>query len=462
MAEHSGFFNGVEYDAADWKNYFEDIVETGVLDKTASNLQVRAGSGMNIVVTAGKAWLRGYGYYNDSDKTIKLQTANGTYPRIDTVVTRYDESPPLASPKIETIVVTGTPASAPVAPSIVRNSTTYDLKLAEITVKKGVTSISQADIGDTRFDASVCGIVKSPASRIDTTNLFAQYDAEFQTFKNQMQSEDIASSLQAQINGRSNPNLLINSDFRVHQRGDNFTGLYDAGKGKYTADRWIVYCSSTYNSYLSVSCADTGGLRISNSRTTSCVCTLRYYVEDADLYAIRGRKICITYSIDGAKTYELKTISAAQTTRLLIGKSLTIPASSTLTVNYVKAELVDSGATVAAQAATPYTPRPYAQEYHDCQRYYQYTDNVTLYQTHYDGMNGVAFRYYLPNKMRIAPTVSRTGANLYNALTSAAIVDKSISLINATTDYVEWRGNGMTSNGLIVLRGQSYDAEIYS
>lgn len=200
MAEHSGFFNGVEYDAVDWRDYFEDIVETGVLDKTASNLQVRAGSGMNIIVPTGKAWLLGYGYYNDSNKTIQLQTANGTYPRIDSVVTRYDESPPLAHPKIETIVVTGTPTSNPSPPSIVRTNTIYDLKLAEVTVKKGATSISQADIKDTRFDATVCGIVKSPASRIDTTNLFAQYDAEFQNFKGQMQAGDIASSLQMQVN----------------------------------------------------------------------------------------------------------------------------------------------------------------------------------------------------------------------------------------------------------------------
>lgn len=200
MAEHSGFFNGVEYDAVDWRNYFEDIVETGVLDKTASNLQVRAGSGMNIIVPTGKAWLLGYGYYNDSNKTIQLQTANGTYPRIDSVVTRYDESPPLAHPKIETIVVTGTPTSNPSPPSIVRTNTIYDLKLAEVTVKKGATSISQADIKDTRFDATVCGIVKSPASRIDTSNLFAQYDAEFQNFKGQMQAGDIASSLQMQVN----------------------------------------------------------------------------------------------------------------------------------------------------------------------------------------------------------------------------------------------------------------------
>lgn len=200
MAEHSGFFNGVQYDAVDWRDYFEDIVETGVLDKTASNLQVRAGSGMNIIVPTGKAWLLGYGYYNDSNKTIQLQTANGTYPRIDSVVTRYDESPPLAHPKIETIVVTGTPTSNPSPPSIVRTNTIYDLKLAEVTVKKGATSISQADIKDTRFDATVCGIVKSPASRIDTTNLFAQYDAEFQNFKGQMQAGDIASSLQMQVN----------------------------------------------------------------------------------------------------------------------------------------------------------------------------------------------------------------------------------------------------------------------
>lgn len=213
MAEHSGFFNGVEYDAVDWRDYFEDIVETGVLDKTASNLQVRAGSGMNIIVPTGKAWLLGYGYYNDSNKTIQLQTANGTYPRIDSVVTRYDESPPLAHPKIETIVVTGTPTRNPSPPSIVRTNTIYDLKLAEVTVKKGATSISQADIKDTRFDATVCGIVKSPASRIDTTNLFAQYDAEFQNFKGQMQAGDIASSLQMQVNALTNQ--LEETELRV-------------------------------------------------------------------------------------------------------------------------------------------------------------------------------------------------------------------------------------------------------
>ena len=59
-----------------------------------------------------------------------------------------------------------------------RDGTYYDLGLATIYVAHGTTAITNAMITDTRFNTSVCGQVYNLAENVDTTSLFAQYDAK--------------------------------------------------------------------------------------------------------------------------------------------------------------------------------------------------------------------------------------------------------------------------------------------
>lgn len=207
------------------------------------------------------------------------------------------------------------------------------------------------------------------------------------------------------INNLSNPNLLINSDFRVHQRGGIFSNI--AG-GKYTADRWMIWCESAYRPYLTVKCSDAGGLTIENNNVSAkAECYLQYYLEDQDLFSLRGHKVGITYSIGSAKEYELSQITPSHTSRLLVNKKLSISSGKSIKINYVKAEIVDEGAdnTTIPLFVTPYFPRPYAQEFSNCQRFYQQLEEYFVLP--YARINGLCrFCVQIPTPMRIAPIVS--------------------------------------------------------
>ena len=146
MAEKYSFFNSVNsdrlYTAEDFAEYFASFIGTGVYPSPATNLQVTAGSGMNVVVSAGKAWLNGYFYQNTAALTLSLTNASGTLKRIDSIVIRCDFTNRL----MKAAVKVGTPSSSPVAPALVRTADLYEIQLATVYIAAGAASIAQSNI----------------------------------------------------------------------------------------------------------------------------------------------------------------------------------------------------------------------------------------------------------------------------------------------------------------------------
>nr|DAQ35612.1 MAG TPA: Receptor Binding Protein [Caudoviricetes sp.] len=180
MAEYSGFFPDVdgdrEYNTDFLAQWIASIIGNGVYNGT---LAVTAGDHMQAVLPAGKAWINGYHYRNDGNLPLAIANADGILNRKDTVVLRWDVN----ERSITAQVLTGTPASSPTAPGIIRTSEQYDLKLAEISIPAGTTAITGALITDTRLDNSVCGIVHGVVSQVDTTTLYNQIQADLQHFQ---------------------------------------------------------------------------------------------------------------------------------------------------------------------------------------------------------------------------------------------------------------------------------------
>jgi hypothetical protein len=164
MAEKSSFFNSVNgdrtYAAEDWARYFASFIGNGVFGSPGTNLQVSPSDGMSISVATGLAWINGYFYVNDDDRVLVLATADGTLPRVDRVVVRWS----LAGRAITTAVKTGTAASSPVAPALQRDSSVYELAIADVYVAAGATTISSSNITDRRSNATLCGTVSSIVS----------------------------------------------------------------------------------------------------------------------------------------------------------------------------------------------------------------------------------------------------------------------------------------------------------
>lgn len=161
MAEKSSFFNSVggdrRYTASDFADYFSPLITNGFFPSDI-NLKVYAeGSTMGIIVKAGRAWINGYQYVNTSDLNLMLDIADGVLNRIDRIVVQLD----FVNRQIKTVVKRGTIASNPKPPAIQRDADIYELGIATVYVGVGVTSISDDNITDTRYDVTVGGVVNN-------------------------------------------------------------------------------------------------------------------------------------------------------------------------------------------------------------------------------------------------------------------------------------------------------------
>lgn len=118
------------------------VTQTG-----SPSMAVLVRSGHAVVPGSENTTQGGYHVYNDADVTLTVTAAHASLPRIDLVCFKVEDSQYSGSNNLGSlVVVAGTPAGSPVAPTAPNNS----LTLAQIAVGAGVTSIVNANITDTR------------------------------------------------------------------------------------------------------------------------------------------------------------------------------------------------------------------------------------------------------------------------------------------------------------------------
>ena len=186
------------------------LLTDGVLPNPSTNLQVEAGSGMNVVVNPGFAICAGGLKLEENQRTLAIQAADSNYDRIDTVVLRWNDND---SERIcDLYIVVGIPAASPLRPELTRTESIWELGLADLFINKNSSAISNQRITDTRYETARCGII-SAISEFDTTTLYQQVQADLAGFKASEQadfiawfddikgqlSEDAAGNLQKQI-----------------------------------------------------------------------------------------------------------------------------------------------------------------------------------------------------------------------------------------------------------------------
>ena len=175
--------NGITYDADDAAGYLATRL-SGVYS-AEEDFSVTAVEGLSVQVSAGQAWVRparfkGRSIIMAQPETLTLTAADAVRSRIDRVVLRYDA----AAKKTRLVVLDGTPDSAaPAAPEISRTELVYDLCLAEIKRPAGSTSVTTADITDTRADETVCGVMRDGVTGIPTGTLVQQFRAVIEALK---------------------------------------------------------------------------------------------------------------------------------------------------------------------------------------------------------------------------------------------------------------------------------------
>ena len=175
--------NGITYDADDASGFLSTRL-SGVYS-AEEDFSVTAQGGLSVQVSDGQAWVRparfkGRSIIMEQPTTVVLTEADPVRSRIDRIVLRYDA----AAKKTRLQVLDGTPGSAaPAAPAISRTELVYDLCLAEIRRPAGSTSVTAADITDTRADETVCGVMRDGVTGIPTGTLVQQFRAVIDALK---------------------------------------------------------------------------------------------------------------------------------------------------------------------------------------------------------------------------------------------------------------------------------------
>lgn len=231
MAVNSYFFNAVLdggvydrlYNAEDVTSYLDQIVGSGVFPNPSTQLQVRAGTGMQVIVAAGSGWIDGHKIVNTADLTLSITAADVVLNRIDAVIFYVDST--LRTMGIE--VKVGTAASTPAAPALIRTATRWEMCLAQISVAKQTNEITAAMITDTRGNSNLCGYVQGLIQQIDTTTLWEQQQAMFDEWFAAVQSEFVAGKQFKKLEGIYTTQAADESNFTVTNYVPTYSFAYD-------------------------------------------------------------------------------------------------------------------------------------------------------------------------------------------------------------------------------------------
>ena len=227
---------------------FDRAVGSDVLRSILSNNSFKvvaaAGGGMSLTVQPGACLINGATGYNTEETRITL--ANGeAQPRIDSIVLRLDDNKAQRSIRVE--VIKGTPQSQPVKPTPVREGAVYDLVLANVMVKANASTITNADITDTRLDKNLCGFVNA-INNLNLGTIYMQqitmFNDWFEGIKGQL-STDAAGNLQNQINALKPKVDAVNNALDFNGQNTTTKGPLEV-TGKLSAKGGLVISDDTF------------------------------------------------------------------------------------------------------------------------------------------------------------------------------------------------------------------------
>ena len=174
--------NGVVYSAEDVATYL--CTRTSGVYSKETNFAVSITGTRQITVAPGLAWInyddfKGVSVCSREENILTVPEADNTLNRVDRVVLQFDTSENVTAIKLKP----GTPAVAAQPPVILQNHNQYELGLCTISVPAGSTSITAADITDTRADETVCGVMRDGVTGIPTGTLVQQFRAVIDALK---------------------------------------------------------------------------------------------------------------------------------------------------------------------------------------------------------------------------------------------------------------------------------------
>lgn len=204
MAITYGFYNSMngdrKYDAVQLSSIFDGVIRDGVFQSIGGYLATKPGTGMQVIVSPGKAWFDHTWTVNDADLPLDISQSDLTLSRYDAVVLETDATKAVRENSIK--VIKGTPASDPKKPTLVNEGDVHQHPLAYILVPGGSTEIQVQNI-DIMVGKSECPFVTSILESVSIEALLEKWEGEFRVWFDKLQNQlsgDVAANLQNQIN----------------------------------------------------------------------------------------------------------------------------------------------------------------------------------------------------------------------------------------------------------------------
>lgn len=158
------------YDAEDFRDVMQRFFTDGIFSDTPLGFGVTAGTGMTVNVQGGSCMISGTNGIETESRTLMIQAAHASWPRIDTVVLRWNSD--IDERNIDLYVIQGEPAKVPERPALTRlKGSIWELGLCDILIPAKSTSVSNVNLSDTRLDPTRCGIV-TPFTEFDSSSLY--------------------------------------------------------------------------------------------------------------------------------------------------------------------------------------------------------------------------------------------------------------------------------------------------
>lgn len=224
----AGFYNNKRtgdvddrvYSAKDVREPYCTVFSKGIMpdtDGTAGGyLKVTANGGMGISVAAGTANL-GAWFKNTGAYSITLDPSGGSV-RYDCVIIRSDD---ISTTRSDNVAVDREPSiyiksltAVPTINDLIRNDNTYEMCIAYVKVKALATSITSADIIDTRTDGSLCNVMSGVGATV--VRVYKN------TYFSQTENQTVIPIGIAQYN-RSKDALSVIVEGRTFTEGVNYT-----------------------------------------------------------------------------------------------------------------------------------------------------------------------------------------------------------------------------------------------
>lgn len=270
-------------------------------------------------------------------------------------------------------------------------------------------------------------------------------------------AEDVTSiteELHLLKNNMSNPNLLINGDFQIWQRGETFTGFSGFA---YTADRWTVYKNTADN--VTIKKVDSG----LQFESDNVALNVRQYLENK---LEIGKPYTISASVDGV-IYTTKIIGGTdKIDSFLRYESFTKnQKNDAIMIRFIdiNAHIINWVKLEQGSIATPFVPRLCGDELLLCQRYFQiYRDFIVRMCKRSTTTHN--YMYYLPVKMRTNPTVTISADTFITTTSSELMYAGPLNSyrFETTKEQIYFiKTTSLELDSMVNFGSVSIDAEIY-